>query len=102
MRRASNREIRVGLVVVVGLVGLIGLLGLAGGGPGFLSSRRTIDVIFRDGQGVRVGSPVRVAGIDAGRVSGIDLAEVDGALRARLRISLPADLAAKLRQDVKI
>src|SRR3954452_19182118 len=102
MPRASIREIRVGLVVAVGLVGLVGLLALAGGGPGFLTSRRTIDVVFRDGQGIRVGSPVRVAGIAAGRVVAIDLAEVDGALRARVRIGLPTALAAKLRQDVKI
>jgi phospholipid/cholesterol/gamma-HCH transport system substrate-binding protein len=102
MSRTSFREIRVGLVVLVGLGGLLGLLAVASGGPGFLASHRSIDVIFRDGQGIRVGSPVRVAGIDSGRVTAIDLAEVDGALRARVRISLPAALAAQLRQDVKI
>lgn len=102
MNRISSREVRVGLVVVGALILFFGLLGLAGGGPGFLASRQTIDVIFRDGQGIRVGSPVRVAGLNAGRVDSLDLTEVDGALRARVRIALPADLASKLRQDVKI
>ena len=60
--RTSRREVLVGLVIVVGLGGLLGLLVLAGGGPGFLTARRTIDVIFRDGQGIRDGSPVRIAG----------------------------------------
>ena len=60
--RTSMREVLVGLVIVVALAGLFGLLGLAGDGPGFLTSRRTIDVVFRDGQGIRVGSPVRIAG----------------------------------------
>jgi phospholipid/cholesterol/gamma-HCH transport system substrate-binding protein len=102
MRQATSREIRVGLVVVLALFGLMALLALAGGGPGFLSSRQIIDVVFRDGQGIRVGSAVRVAGLDAGRVVGLDLTEREGSLLARVRISLPNDLAAKLRQDVKI
>jgi phospholipid/cholesterol/gamma-HCH transport system substrate-binding protein len=100
--RTSRREVLVGLVIVVGLGGLLGLLVMAGGGPGFLSSRRTYDVIFRDGQGLREGSPVRIAGIDAGRVVDIDLIEYEGALRARVRISLPSSLGKKLRQDVKV
>src|SRR3954465_3729432 len=100
--RGSNREVLVGLVVVVTLGGLLALLGLAGGGPGFLTSRRTIDVVFRDGQGIRVGSPVRIAGIDAGRVVDIDLTELDGFLMAKVRVSLPTKLAKKLRQDVKV
>ena len=87
--RGTSREILVGVVVVVTLVGLLGLLGLAGGGPGFLTARRTIDVVFRDGQGIRVGCPVRVAGLDAGRVVDVDLTEIDETLWARVRISLP-------------
>ena len=97
-----SREVKVGLVVVVALAGVVALLVLAGGGPGFLARRATIDVIFRDGQGVRVGHAVRVAGLDSGRVTGVDLAEVDGELRARVRLSVPSDLVARLRQDVKI
>ena len=92
----------VGGVVVAAVAGLFGLLTMAGGGPGFLSPRRTIDVVFRDGQGIREGSPVRIAGIDAGRVADIDLIEYEGTLRARVRISLPTKLAKKLKQDVKI
>ena len=50
---------------------------------------RTIDVYFRDGQGLRAGCPVRVAGLDAGRVVDVDLIEYEGTLRARARIALP-------------
>jgi phospholipid/cholesterol/gamma-HCH transport system substrate-binding protein len=102
MNRGSSREVGVGLIIILAVAGLVGLLVVAGGGPGFLAPRRSIDVVFRDGQGLRVGSPVRVAGIDAGRVDAIDLAEVEGTLRARVRVSIPAALAAKLRQDVKV
>ncbi len=100
--RTSVREVWVGLVIVVALAGLFGLLGLAGDGPGFLTSRRMIDVVFRDGQGIRPGSPVRIAGIDAGRVVAVDLTEAEGALRARVKIAIPTDLAKRLKQDVKV
>lgn len=102
MTRNTGREIRAGLVVLLGLGGLVGIVAVAGGGPGFLSSRQSIAVVFRDGQGVRVGCPVRIAGIDAGRVAAVDLTEVGGGVRARLRLSVPASLAARLRQDVRI
>src|SRR3954454_4621494 len=101
-RRTTVRDVAVGLVVIAALVSLLGLMRLASDGPGFLASQKTIDVIFRDGQGIRVGSPVRGAGLDAGNVVDLDLLEVEGTLRARVRISLPASLVKKLRQDVKV
>ena len=100
--RSSGREIRVGLVIVVALAALIGLLGMAASGPGFLSDRRQIDVDFRDGQGIRPGSQVRIAGVESGRVIAVTLAEVDGALRARVRLAVPTDLAVRLKQDARI
>ncbi len=98
----AAREIWVGLVVIVALSGLLTLVGMASDGPGFLASRRIIDVVFRDAQGVRIGSPVRVAGLDTGHVVDVDFVEVEGSLRARVRLSLPASLVKKFRQDVKI
>ena len=100
--RSAGHEVRVGLVAVVALGGLITLLVLAGDGPGFLTTRRQIEVDFRDGQGIRAGNTVRIAGIDAGRVTDVTLAEVEGSLKARVTIAVPDDLAAKLKQDVKI
>ncbi len=100
--RSSGREIRVGLVIVLALAALIGLLGMAASGPGFLSDRRQIDVDFRDGQGIRPGSQVRIAGVESGRVVAVTLAEVDGALVARVRLAVPADLAVRLKQDARI
>ena len=102
--RSPGHEVRVGLVAVAALSGLLTLLVLAGDGPGFLTTRRNIEVDFRDGQGIRSGNAVRIAGIDgSGQASPTSpLAEVDGNLRARVTISVPDDLAGKLKQDVKI
>ena len=100
--RASSREVWIGLLVLSALAAVLVLVGVASDGPGFLASQRTIDVVFRDGQGIRVGSPVRIAGLDAGNVVDLSLVEVEGTLRARVRLSLPATLLKKLKQDVKI
>jgi phospholipid/cholesterol/gamma-HCH transport system substrate-binding protein len=100
--RTSVRDVAVGLVVIAAVAGLLALMSVASDGPGFLAPQKSINVIFRDGQGIRVGSPVRVAGLDAGNVVDLDLVEVEGTLRARVRISLPAKLLEKLRQDVKV
>jgi phospholipid/cholesterol/gamma-HCH transport system substrate-binding protein len=102
MKRSSTQEILVGIVVLACLAGMISLVALAAGGPGFLANRRTIDVIFKDGQGVRVGSAVQIAGLTSGRVEGVDLVDIDGTLKARVRMTIPESLASKLKQDVKI
>ncbi len=98
----SGREIRVGLLVLLVFAALAGLFALAAGGPGFLTHRRLVDVDFRDGQGIRPGSPVRIAGIDSGRVITVTLAEVEGVLRARVRLAIPDDLANRLKSDARI
>jgi phospholipid/cholesterol/gamma-HCH transport system substrate-binding protein len=100
--RYSAGQVGVGVIVIVALAGLIALVGMASDGPGFLAQHRTIDIVFRDAQGIRIGSPVRVAGLDAGNVADVDLVEVEGTLRARVKISLPAGLVKKMRQDVKV
>ena len=100
--RSTAREVWVGLIVIAALGGLIGLVSMATSGPGFLAPQRTINVIFRDAQGIRIGSSVRVAGLDTGNVVDVDLVEVEGTLCARVKISLPSSLVKKLRQDVKV
>ncbi|RUL86757.1 MlaD family protein [Tautonia sociabilis] len=103
MSRSTIRDARVGLVLVAAAAGLIGLVVVAGGGPGYLlADRSPIDVYFRDAQGIRVGHPVRIAGLEAGRVSAVDIVEHEGALRARVRLSIASDLAGRLKQDAVI
>lgn len=100
--RASTREVWIGLLVLSALAAVLALVSMASDGPGFLASQKTIDVVFRDGQGIRVGSPVRIAGLDSGNVVDLALVEVEGSLRARVRLSLPSALLKKLKQDVKV
>lgn len=101
-RQYSVKDILVGLIVIAAVVGMLALVGLASDGPGFLAKQKVIDVVFLDGQGIHVGSPVRIAGLEAGNVVDSNVVEVDGRLRALVRISLPEGLVKKLKQDVKI
>lgn len=101
-RQNSVKDVVVGLVVISAIVGMLCLVGLASDGPGFLAKQKVIDVVFLDGQGIRVGSPVRIAGLDAGHVVDSNVVEVEGRLRALVRISLPEGLVKKLKQDVKV
>ena len=102
MNHSAGRETAVGVVVVAALAAFVALLVKAGTGPGFLASRLELDVLFQDGQGLRQGSPVRIAGLDVGQVTQVDLAEFEGKLMARVRISLPADLVDRLKEDVRV
>ncbi len=101
--RSRAREVWVGLVVIVAVAGLLGLVTMASDGPGFLAPQRT----HRRGLSRRPGHSHRQSRC-AWPVSTpatwltVDLVEVEGSLRARVRISLPASLVKKLRQDVKI
>ena len=101
--RSTAREVWVGLIVIVALAGLIGLVSdgqRRARLPGPAADRSTWSFAMR--QGIRIGSSVRVAGLDTGNVVDVDLVEVEETLRARVRISLPAALVKKLRQDVKV
>ncbi len=102
-RNSKAREVWVGLVVITAMAALLALVTMASDGPGFLAPQRTIDVVFRDVQGLRVGSPVRVAGLDSGNVVAADIVEVDGMLWTQVRITLPAKLvqeAPPRREDL--
>ena len=89
MQSNSNRDLAVGVFVLIGL-GMIGYLSLQIGGlslrdPGGLILFATFDDIG----GLSPRSSVRVGGVRVGRVESIDL---DEDLRARVRLNLARDL----------
>ncbi len=99
--RSSVREFWVGLVVIVAVAGLIALVGLASDGPGS----------WRPGEPSTLSFATAKASESAARARGRTGHWQRGRCRpggsrrdasARVRLSLPASLVKKLRQDVKV
>ncbi len=100
MQSTANRDLLVGLFVLMGL-GLIGYLSLQVGGLSIRDSGGLIlYATFDDIGGLSPRSAVRIGGVRVGRVKAIDL---DADLRARVLLDLdrglelPVDSAAAIR-----
>jgi phospholipid/cholesterol/gamma-HCH transport system substrate-binding protein len=64
-------QLRVGITVIIASLVLALLLFLMSGTGGFFSTRITLVSYFDNAEGLRVGAPVRLSGVDIGNVSKI-------------------------------
>ena len=64
-------QLRVGITVVIASVTLAVLLFLMSGTAGFFTKRITLKSYFDNAEGLRVGAPVRLSGVDIGNVTHI-------------------------------
>ena len=64
-------QLRVGITVIIASLVLALLLFLMSGTGGFFSKRITLVSYFDNAEGLRVGAPVRLSGVDIGNVSKI-------------------------------
>jgi len=98
-------ELKVGALVVVCTILLIGFLIVLGK---FRPGQEAMVVIdFETSGGLRVGAPVKLAGIDAGRVEQIDFkggdldTELNRKVYVRVIVSMKPELRASLRDDAR-
>ncbi len=66
-------QLRVGITVIIALVTLMVLLFLMSGTAGLLTPRITLHSYFDNAEGLRVGAPVRLSGVDIGNVTKIQI-----------------------------
>ena len=66
-------QLRVGITVIVAAVTLGVLIALMSGTGGLFTSKITLRSYFPDAQGLRVGAPVRLSGVDIGNVKAIQV-----------------------------
>ncbi len=66
-------QLRVGITVIVASLTLGFLLFLMSGTTGFFTPRITLRSYFDNAQGLRVGAPVRLSGVDIGNVTKISI-----------------------------
>jgi phospholipid/cholesterol/gamma-HCH transport system substrate-binding protein len=64
-------QLRVGITVIVAGLTLLLLVFLMSNTAGFFTKRITLKSYFDNAEGLRLGAPVRVSGVDIGNVSGI-------------------------------
>jgi phospholipid/cholesterol/gamma-HCH transport system substrate-binding protein len=94
-----NTEVIVGFFLLLGLLALgylavkLGKMEVVGG------SGYTVHAIFSNVAGLRVGSPVEIAGVDVGWVEGIQLKNYQAAVAFRIKdgVQLPEDSIASIR-----
>ncbi|TRZ95465.1 MCE family protein [bacterium] len=81
----SKSELKVGIFVFIGMVILVIFILLIGDFKTW-SSRYRINFVFNFANGVKIGAPVRYAGVDVGEVSGIKLVFVPREQRSKVQI----------------
>lgn len=96
-----GRELKVGFFVLIGLV-VVGLVVFLIGDERRIFSRRvTITTSFSDVQGLKIGAPVRMDGIDVGAITEVGHSDDLNDKRIHVRLSVVRSEAARLRTDAK-
>ena len=96
-----GNETKVGLLVVVALA-VLGWLSVQSGSFGLghaTTQMRPLSSLFSDVEGIKVGSVVKMAGVDIGEVTGIELQPNGSAVlrfNVRTDVALPADVTAQV------
>ncbi len=94
--KAGSSELKVGIFVTVALViGGILVFVISGGRGGLFASTVAYEAVFDEVNGLRTGSPVRIAGIDVGTVESVDFGG-DG--RIHVGVEVREDASAFVRE----
>jgi phospholipid/cholesterol/gamma-HCH transport system substrate-binding protein len=96
MKKKTVTELRVGIFVTAALVVAMALSFVLGSQDNLFSAKNEYITYFDQVDGLRPGSPVRIAGVDVGTVRAVDL-EDDG--RILVRASVLVDAAHLIRVD---
>ncbi len=85
-RQIQWSELRVGLVVLFASITLGVLIFLMTGATGLFTQKITLFAYFDNAEGLRVGAPVRLAGVDIGNVT--DIRVVPSRLESPVQVSM--------------
>jgi phospholipid/cholesterol/gamma-HCH transport system substrate-binding protein len=93
------REVKVGFFVLAGLLAMGVVIFLIGDERGLFASHVSYQIVFKDVQGLKGGSTVRMGGVDVGNVSGVGYSSNPSDSRLYVSISVAKDEARRIRQD---
>ncbi len=92
-------QLRVGLTVLAGSVILMVLIFLMSGTGGWFTRKITLKSYFDNAGGLRVGAPVRLAGVDLGNVTGIRIMSGKPATPVEVIMKVSTKYSFDLRKD---
>ena len=93
-------QLKVGLTVIAASITLAVLIVLMSGG-GFFTSKITLKSYFFDAQGLRVGAPVRLSGVDIGNVKAIRVVANQPLAPVEVTMKVNTKYGFNLRKDSK-
>ncbi|HET9957562.1 MAG TPA: MlaD family protein [Polyangiaceae bacterium] len=96
---AFAREVKVGLFVMAGLAVSAMVIFMIGEERRAFGSKETYFSVFKDVQGLRRGSPVRMGGVDIGSVADVSYGENAKDASIFVKMSIVAGEARRIRKD---
>ncbi len=99
MTRGEAEQVRAGLFVLIGLVVFAVAVVLLGKKSALFSRTDTLFVSFSEVNGLAVGAPVRLAGLEIGSVEAISFPDDLRNKRARLRLVVRSAYMSRIRAD---
>jgi phospholipid/cholesterol/gamma-HCH transport system substrate-binding protein len=96
---ALRREVKVGMFVLAGLAAIALVIFLIGEERNAFAKKESFFTVFRDVQGLRRGSPVRMGGVDVGSVSQVAYGENAKDARIYVHLAMVANEARRIRGD---
>ena len=95
----GGHALRVGIVMVLGIAILAGAIFSIGGGLRWLSGSEELTARFQRVNGLQVGSPVYLSGVNIGSVGSIQFPEDRRANFVVVRLRIEANAVARVRTD---
>ncbi len=99
MARRPGRDLTIGVVAALALAILAFAILAVGEDSALFSDRATYDIYFPSTEGLVVGSPVMLAGVQVGIVSGIRLPTEPGEAGVHVRVGVDRRFAERIRED---
>ncbi len=89
MRRTDTTwaQVKVGLVLIVGIAAVLYTIMNLNSGMGVFASAATFHASLTDSQGIKVGAPVRISGVDVGNVKGVSIDAGKGTVLIEFTVS---------------
>ncbi len=93
-------QVKVGVLIIVALGVLVAMILNLEGGMGFVTSQTRFRAVVAHTQGLKVGGPVRMNGVDIGNIRQIGIAE-DRPM-VEIDFSVKTSVASHIRQDAMV